>query len=208
MKNAAARLRWARETSGYSSAGEFARKNDLEEVAYRHHENGTRGLRPEVARRYAKLLKIDVNWLLYGDGSPRKGVDLSPSLQPIIWAPKISWVQAGKFAEGVAAVPSGDGEVPVIYHRATVFALEVRGSSMNRIATEGDTIIVDYEDRTPLDGKLYVIRQGAETTFKRYRSSNGPIRLEPDSTEPHDIIFPQSDDLVIIGRVVGVLKRL
>jgi SOS-response transcriptional repressor LexA len=206
MKSMASRLKWARESAGFKTAADFARQFGLEVVAYRHHENGTRGLRPEVARRYARFLKIEPNWLLYGEGAPQKGVELSPSLRPITYAKKISWVEAGKFAEGVPILSSGE-DVPVIYHRPTVFALEVRGTSMNRLAAPGDLIIVDYEDRDPIDSKLYVVRCGTEITFKRFRSTNGPVRLEPDSTDSHDTIYPSGEDFVVVGRVVYILKQ-
>lgn len=200
------RLRWARESAGFKTAAEFVKAHNLELGTYRHHENGTRGLRPSVARKYASLLGIDIKWLQFGEGSPRKGVDLTPTLRPISWAPVISWIQAGQLTQGPTIQLSGEEEyVPVTWHRQT-YALEVRGTSMNRIAAPGDIIVVDPEDRHPEDKLVYVIRDGSELTFKRFRSTNGPIRLEPDSTDPHETIFP-SDGLEVVGRVIFILKK-
>ena len=95
--------------------------------------------------------------------------------------------------------------MPVVWHHPT-YALEVRGTSMNRVAQPGDIIIVDPEDREPKDKLIYIVRNGSDLTFKRYRDSNGPIRLEPDSTENHETIFP-SDGLEVVGRVIFVLRK-
>lgn len=37
---------------------------------YIQHERGTRGLRVEVARKYAKALRVPASWLLTGEGDP------------------------------------------------------------------------------------------------------------------------------------------
>lgn len=207
MRGSHDRLRWAREAAGYPTAADFAAKHNLELGTYRHHENGTRGLRPHVAKKYANLLNVDTNWLQFGVGSPRKGVDLTPELRPISWAPLISWVQAGQLlaTDNEVRLTGEEEYVPVVWHHPT-YALEVRGTSMNRVAQPGDIIIVDPEDREPKDKLIYIVRNGSDLTFKRYRDSNGPIRLEPDSTENHETIFP-SDGLEVVGRVIFVLRK-
>jgi SOS-response transcriptional repressor LexA len=208
MRGASERLRWAREQAGFATAADFARAHGIEIGTYRHHENGIRGIRPATARRYAELLGIDPQWLLFEAGSPKPGVQLAPNFAPIVFAPVLSWVNAGRFAEGnPAALDDAEDHVPIAHHRSSVFALEVRGDSMNRVADEGDLVIVDYEDRSPEDGKLYIFRAEGEMTFKRYRNSSGPVRLEPASTNPvHDTIFP-STPFDIVGRVVFILKK-
>lgn len=63
------RLRRARQTAGYASASAFARKNDVSNVTYRSHENGTRGMDLATMRFYAKLLDVDWRWIADGGGS-------------------------------------------------------------------------------------------------------------------------------------------
>lgn len=125
--------------------------------------------------------------------------------EPVFEVPLISWVQAGRLTETVEPSDFGDvrDRVVVPYRRESLFALEVRGGSMNRIAPSGSLIVVDYYDRELADGKCYIFRVGGETTFKRYRAN--PARLEPDSSEPgHDTIFPQ-DGIEVVGRVGRVV---
>lgn len=202
MKTAGDRLKWARESAGYETAADFARAHGIGEGGYRHHENGTRPIHVHVAKKYSKLLDIDAAWLLTGQGKPKAGIALLPNGKPLRLAPVISWVQAGTF--GAADMDlSSENTVPIATNAKRIAAVEVLGTSMNRVAPPGAYIVLDYDDVSPQDGLLYVARIGDELTFKRFRDTNGPIRLEPDSTEPHDTIYP-SEEWAIVARVIWV----
>lgn len=126
---------------------------------------------------------------------------------PMASVPIISWVEAGSFAEAADPYEPGDREkeIQVPSTSNTLIALIVRGNSMNRVAPNGSTILVDYSHRELMPGKYYVIKNGEEATFKRYRSN--PDRFEPDSTEEHEIIFPK-DAITVVGQVVRVIHDL
>ena len=49
-----------------------------------------------------------------------------------------------------------------------------------------------------------VARAGDELTSKRHRATNGPIRREPDSTEPHETLYP-GEGFEVLGRVISVV---
>lgn len=94
--------------------------------------------------------------------------------------------------------------IPILTDAKDPVALEVRGTSMNRVAPPHSHIIVDPEQRHAEDGWAVIALVGDEVTFKRYRDTNGPIRLEPDSTEPHDTLYP-GEGFEILGRVIKVV---
>lgn len=73
----AERLQWARKRAGYESAAAFARAKNLNEVTYRAHESGNRGIPASRAFDYARALKVGASWILYGEGQ----VDRAPSIQ-------------------------------------------------------------------------------------------------------------------------------
>jgi SOS-response transcriptional repressor LexA len=127
--------------------------------------------------------------------------------QPVVEVPVISWVEAGKLTETTDPYEVGHAEeyVPIPHKRATLIALRVHGTSMNRIAPEGSIIIVDYADKALVSGQYYVVKHQGQATFKRYRT--GPDRLEPDSSEPHDTVFI-TDEIEVVGRVIQVVTRL
>jgi DNA-binding XRE family transcriptional regulator len=63
----AKRLKRAREQAGYATAADFARAWNFNSTTYYHHENGRRDIRPDIAKRYAAILKLPAGMLLYGE---------------------------------------------------------------------------------------------------------------------------------------------
>lgn len=64
----AARLREARRRAGYQNAADAAEHFGWPVIAYRSHENGLRGLKAHVAKKYAKAYKCSFAWLMTGEG--------------------------------------------------------------------------------------------------------------------------------------------
>lgn len=122
--------------------------------------------------------------------------------------PIIGLVNAGSWREeidnrGVRMMDCPDPRLP-----KHVFAVQVEGDSMDKVAAPGTNIVVDPKDRDLRHGKYYVVRNGdGEITFKQFFSE--PARLEPASTNPeHKPIMLGSDFVEIIGRVVMQAKWL
>lgn len=191
----AERLRLARIRAGYESARAAAQRNNWVYDSYSQHERGERGLRREVAERYADAYRVAVGWLLTGEGS----IDGPTSAKSV---PLISWVSAGKLLapEAVDDINNARqitiGDLPA----GDWIALEVVGSSMDRISPPGSIIVVNRRDRRLVPNACYVIQlDGGEATYKRYRPD--PERFEPVSTDPsHDTLFP-AGPVAVIGRV-------
>lgn len=70
MTDSAHRLRLAREAAGFESAVRAAERFGWKYPTYAGHENGSRGLRADALRSYAKAFKVDPAWLLTGIGTP------------------------------------------------------------------------------------------------------------------------------------------
>ena len=64
----AARLREARRRAGFQNAADAAERFGWPVIAYRSHENGIRGLKAHVAKKYAKAYKCSFPWLMTGEG--------------------------------------------------------------------------------------------------------------------------------------------
>ena len=80
---------------------------------------------------------------------------------------------------------------------------------MSLEAPKGALIVVNPLDKDLIDKRLYVFKNGShEATFKRYRCSDGPVRLEPCShNDVHQTIFPH-DELRVVGRVVQIIREV
>ena len=86
------------------------------------------------------------------------------------------------------------------------FLLRVRGESMvNAGILDGDYVVVRRQEDAN-DGEIVAaLVDGTEATVKRLRRVGNRIRLDPenDALQP---FFP--DDVDVMGRVVGVFRRL
>ena len=88
------RLRAARVHAGYPSAAAAARAFGWGGETYKSHEAGTRGIKVDVAATYARALRVDPEWILYGRNPPRwQGVAPVADLQAIRTSvfPEIDW---------------------------------------------------------------------------------------------------------------------
>lgn len=70
LNNAGVRLKTARVAAGFKSAREFYEKYKIPSSTYSLHETGRRNLKPRIAEKYAKLLGVNLSWLLTGHGKP------------------------------------------------------------------------------------------------------------------------------------------
>jgi repressor LexA len=68
----------------------------------------------------------------------------------------------------------------------------------------GDFVVVARAD-TARDGEIVVALVGEEATVKRFFKERDHIRLQPENPEMDPI---RSTDVRIIGRVVGVFRRV
>jgi repressor LexA len=99
-----------------------------------------------------------------------------------------------------------------------IFALQAIGNSLNKAQIgkqkksleEGDFAIIDYEDITPKNGDyvLSIIEGMANLKRFKYDKENEQVILYSESTQSHRPIFIHpSDDYLIGGKVIGVLKN-
>lgn len=175
--------RWI--TSGKVSQREVAHELDIAPPRINEVLNGKR-------RIQQREMPILANYLGMNDGP-------DPSVRRIA---RIGLVPAGSLRE---ALDQADGslEVPASLPKG-VFALEVDGESMNKIAPFGCDVIVDPNDTKLFSGDLYVLNQGGEFTFKRFLQD--PARLVPLSSDPaHREIELGAEPVQVVGRVVSVL---
>lgn len=146
------RLQEARRKAKYESPTDAARAFGWNEVTYRAHESGLRGLRRDTALRYAKAFKVPAEWLLYG------GSDSHTGAAEKVYVPLVGYVGAGALAYFTEAGDLGEVEAPQGATESTV-AVEIRGESLGAFF---DRWLVFYDDvRRPMTpdliGRLCVV---------------------------------------------------
>ncbi|MGG7567878.1 LexA family transcriptional regulator [Rhodovulum sp. DZ06] len=174
----AERLREIRTNAGFATAAEAARKFGWSPVTYRAHESGQNGMRPNVAKVYARAFRVSPEWLLYGEGGPeKKGVPL-----------------VGEVGAGAIVFPLDDGgsldEIdPPPGIGPSAVAVRVTGDSMYPRYDEGDVLVYDRHALPDelvnqecvvrlLDGRTYVkiLRSAASGTYSLESHNAPPIR--------------------------------
>jgi repressor LexA len=85
------------------------------------------------------------------------------------------------------------------------YVLRVSGESMRGAGIlEGDFVVVRRQE-TAKNGDIVVALVGDEATVKRYFKEKDHVRLQPEN----DAIEPiRSSDVRVLGRVVGVLRKV
>lgn len=192
-KSAADRLRAAREAAGYDTAKAAADAIGIPAATYTQHENATRGLPAGKARLYAHAFGTTPEWLLYGRGPTTREGPAGPDTLPVTRRiPVRGAVQAGAWSEiGVEEAPSDFTYFEAKeYQRAELFALDVRGPSMNLIFPEGSRVICAMPHEAGVrDGDYVAVRRSrgglCETTLKQLVvEPDGEILLYPRSSDP------------------------
>jgi len=90
-----------------------------------------------------------------------------------------------------------------------LFALRVAGESMRDAGIlEGDHVVVRRQ-ATAEDGDIVVALLDDEATVKRFFHEGRRVRLQPENKAMEPIYLKPSDvELRLLGKVVGVLRRL
>jgi SOS regulatory protein LexA len=94
-----------------------------------------------------------------------------------------------------------------VHSSREVFALEVRGESMQDEAIlDGDYVLVEKK-KTAHDGDIVVaLIESMDATLKRFFREGDNIRLQPSNAAMKPIIVPAAS-VQIQGRVIGVLRK-
>jgi len=128
-------------------------------------------------------------------------------LRPV---PVISWVTAGKWHEVVDPYQPGVAEewVESDVTGANVFALRVKGDSMEPEFVEGDIIIVNPHI-APKPGDFVIVKneENGEATFKQLKKYGETLILHPLNPKYPDIEITPRHKIRIIGKVVEKKKK-
>lgn len=135
-----------------------------------HYLSGRREPSIEQLIALAKTLRCTVNWLIEGVDTIQDA-NTSPLSYNGGKVPLIDWVQAGDFQRVTDPYEVGDAErwIPSpIEGRAQIFALRVRGPSMEPRFRDGEIIYVDPHKEAE-NGSIVVVRleDSVEATFKQ-----------------------------------------
>lgn len=128
-----------------------------------------------------------------------------PSVEEAVLVPLVGRVAAGQPVLAEENIEDQLAFPASLVQAGTVFALKVKGDSMIGAGIlDGDYVLV-REQPIAEAGETVVALLGEEATVKRFYRDRGHVRLEPANPMMEPII---ADDVSIVGKVVGVFRRL
>jgi len=156
---------------------------------------------------HAHLANLERQGLIKRDPTKPRALDVVHDLRPPRPLPLVWQVAAGaplladENIEELVEVPGflrrDDGD----------FVLRVQGDSMTGAGIfDGDLIVIHPQDDAD-NGDIIVALIGDEATTKRFYRDGRSIRLQPES-ELYEPLVLDAADVDVVGKVVGVLRRL
>jgi repressor LexA len=118
----------------------------------------------------------------------------------------------GRVAAGspILAVENVEGMLAVdemLARNEDCFALRVNGDSMkNAGIIDGDVVIINPQPDAK-SGDIVVALLDDEATVKTYVASKGKVILKPENPDYEDILLSGRDDVRVLGKVVGLMRR-
>lgn len=171
-----------------------------------------RGVGPKLR---AALSSAFPDWLAGQQSAPALSNPIPLDNNPDYPAVRRVQIKASAGTHGYAIEDSGDSDAPPIVFRASWFktngyrpermvALRVCGQSMEPTLFEGDLIVVNTDQPTPKDGRVFVVIYEGVVAVKRLVRDAGAWWLESDNADKRT--FPRKactdETTVVVGEVV------
>lgn len=156
--------------------------------------------------KFLKAYTVDIEDFLRETGYLPANVE-PEHMKDVKNAPVISWTQAGNWQEICDTFQGDDYEEYVKTDTKGVFALRVRGDSMEPEFHDGDIIVINPYLKQEHNDYVVVCNEEGEATFKQLKKY-GKIRvLHPLNPKYDDIELSKDIEYRIVGVVLEKKKR-
>jgi len=160
---------------------------------------------------HAHLRSLEEAGLIKRDAVLTRAIKLLPGtvkaskVQRIVNLPIVGSVAAGK---PTLAVEDFEETFPVpreMLSGSDGFMLRVQGDSMIEAGIHDGDLVIVRRQQTAENGDIVVALLENEATVKRFYREDNRIRLQPANSAMQPIY---ADDVTIIGKVIGLLRRM
>ena len=131
-----------------------------------------------------------------------------PDLRGARLVPLIGRIAAGS---PVLAVENHEGGFVLdedLVGTGETFLLRVEGESMQDAGILDSDLVVVRSQNSARNGEIVAARIGEEATVKRFQRSGGVIELLPENEAYDPIPVNEGEDFEILGKVVGVFRKI
>lgn len=189
------------------SLREAATAAGLSHVHVKDIEEGNKAPSFDKVMTMLKAYHADVQEFLRETGYLPQNVE--PATLPTTrQVPLVSWVIAGKWEEVCDSYQPGDAAewIETDVKGANVFALTVKGDSMEPEFQDGDIIIVNPHIKPDHNDYVVVRNEEDEATFKQLKKFGKERVLHPLNPKYEDIRLSETVQYKIVGKVVQKIK--
>ena len=156
---------------------------------------------------HAHLANLERLGLIKRDPTKPRALDLVSAYRP---ARPLALV--GRVAAGAPILAEENieemVEVPAFLRRDDDdFVLRVQGDSMAEVGIYNEDFIVVHPGEDAVNGEIVVALVGDEATTKRFFREGRMVRLQPEN-RLYEPIIVDADEIRLVGKVVGVLRKL
>ena len=156
---------------------------------------------------HAHLANLERLGLIKRDPTKPRALDVVQDLRPRRPLPLVGRVAAGApilAEENIEEMV----EVPAFLRRDDDdFVLRVQGDSMAEVGIYNEDFIVVHPGEDAPNGEIVVALVGDEATTKRFFREGRMVRLQPEN-RLYEPIIVDADEVRLVGKVVGVLRKL
>lgn len=153
------------------------------------------------------LEKLRDQGLISQDGKKKRAFTVTQTRMQCNYVPLVGNVSAGK---GILAVENVEGEFPLPQHMFAgkdLFMLRVEGDSMIEAGiSDGDIVIVNSQQTAEINEIVVAIWQD-KATVKRLHALSPDLVLHPENSQMEDIVIFPEENPIIIGKVIGCIKK-
>jgi len=158
----------------------------------------------EMVMKFLKAYTVDIREFLQETGYLPAGLEPVGKSKRI---PIISWTQAGSWQQIGDISQYGDYGEYVETDTKGVFALRVKGESMETEFHEGDIIVINPYLKPEHNDYVVVSNVEGEATFKQLKKYDKTRVLHPLNPKYDDIALSKDTEYRVVGMVVEKKKR-
>lgn len=138
-----------------------------------------------------------------------RGITLKTSISPSVSLPIVGTVRAGHLSPAIEDIQGYFSVDPMAVKGNDCFFLRVSGESMiNAGIFDGDLALVRPQPTADNRDTVVAMVDG-EVTLKEFYREQGYIRLQPKNPDMEPIIIrPEDGEVSIVGKVIGVYRRM
>lgn len=204
--NISKRIKARRQELGISVEELAYRINKNKSTIYRY-ENGDIGKVPyDILEPLSKALDVSIGYLL-GSKDAIENSPLPENLKPITKVNRIPIVGSIATVKPILTTENIYSYLLLGQEYKADFALSIKGDSMIEASINYGDLALIIKDKPIIKGDIYAVLVDGDATLKKVYKNEDYLTLQPCNSKYEPIMVKKKDDLYIIGKLSGIVRK-